>query len=153
MKIITAITLILLLSYTVLPIQKNNATNNKEPNYEEIIKEKYKEVETSKKLNKSWTEGILTEYDLTLDHMKINYTVTDIVKTTDKKTLVCGNLLLIAYAKTSDGSKMRVVSSRAICHLFNKEKIEKVLVINKETNKVLNGWDNSVITLNIRRRE
>jgi hypothetical protein len=129
----------LLAEKNTLPIQQ------REPNYVEIIKQKYKDAETNQKVIETWTEGILKEYLLILDHLEMRYTQIETTKTTDEKTLVCGNLLITAYAKTLDGDKKRVISLRPMCHLFNKEILEKTVLINRQANKVINGWDDSIL--------
>ena len=117
----------------------------KSPNYIEIIKEKYTSAEYGQKAFESWAPGMLSDYGLILDHLEMGYKADGISATTDGKTLVCGQLLIIGYGKTSEGEKKRIISLRSLCHLFNKEVIEKILSINKETNRLLNGWDDSVI--------
>jgi hypothetical protein len=88
---------------------------------------------------------MLKEYGLVLDHMEMHYTETATQKTTDGKTVVCGDLLIIGYGKTLDGDKKRVLSLRFLCHLFNKGDLEKVLTMDKKSNILLNGWNDSIV--------
>ena len=152
MKIIitTILTILgcLLFSYTTSLAQKEipqDQTHQKEPDYIEIIKQGYKTAESNQIVTKSWKTGILNEYGLIFNHLEITYSRIIMVPSIDKKTLLCGNLLIIGYGRTSDGDKKRVISLRSVCHLFNKEVVEKALTMAKEPNKLLNGWDNSVL--------
>jgi hypothetical protein len=146
--IILTILACLLFSYTASLAQKEtpqDQTPQKELNYIEIIRQGYTTAETSKITIESWKLGILNDYGLIFDHLEMTYEGIVMAPTTDEKTLVCGNLLIIGYGRTSDGDKKRVISLRSVCHLFNKEVVEKALTMAKEPNRVLNGWDDSVL--------
>lgn len=149
MKIITvvALTILVCLSFscTALSEHKNTLPIKQETDYEKLIKQNYKEAENSPTLIKSWTIGMLKDYKLILDHLKIEYTQSATSKTTDEKTLVCGNVLIIAHGKTLDGSKKRVISLKLVCYLFNKETLENIVIINTQENKIINGWDDLTI--------
>ena len=146
MKVSTLILIALVfVSFNCVTLGAEKGTLPPEPDYIEIIKDRYKDLETSEKLLESWKTGMLTEYKLFLDHVQIQYEHTTILKTTDDKTLVCGNMLIIAYGKTLDGQKKRVLSLRSLCHLFSKGKLERITIINREDNKLLNGWDDLII--------
>lgn len=150
MKIIAttvlAILACLLFNHNTLLAQKDtpqDQTPQKETNYIEIIKQKYKTVESNQTVTESWKIGMLNEYRLIFNHLEITYEGI-LVSSIGEKTLACGNLLIIAYGKTLNNDKKRVISLSSVCHLFNKEVIEKVLIIAEEPYKILNGWDDSV---------
>jgi len=145
---VLAILACLLFTHTILLAQKDipqDQTPQKETNYIEIIKQGYKTAENDQIVTKSWKTGMLNEYKLIFDHLEITYEGIIIITNIDEKTLLCGNLLIIAYGKTLNNNKKRVISLRSICHLFNKEVIQEALIIAEEPNKILNGWDDSIL--------
>jgi len=138
-KIILLTTLLCLLAnLTALPQEKID--------YEKIIKERYKQAETSPPVVESWRAGMFSNYKLILDHLQITYFLTTESETTDGRILVCGKLFSVGYGKTLDGQKKRVTYLSYTCHLFNKEKLENITVIHASPYIILNGWDDATET-------
>jgi hypothetical protein len=111
-------------------------------NYEKFLQQRYDEVETKEAEAKSstWRAGMLKEYGLILDHVQMRYKAISENVTSDNKCLVCGFLIIVGYGKTQDGVQNRIVSRRAVCHLFDGEKLTNALTIASEPNVLLVGW-------------
>jgi hypothetical protein len=112
--------------------------------YEKFIRDEYKDAEVMGQIAETWRPGMLAE-GLVLDHLEVNYTAAAITETTDDKKLICGRLTIIGYGKLQKtGNKYRVVSVRAVCHLFNGTVLEKGLVTGQNPNIILTDWTDGV---------
>jgi hypothetical protein len=112
--------------------------------YEKFLRDEYKDAELMGQIAETWRPGMLAE-GLVLDHLEVNYTAAAITETTDGKKLLCGRLTIIGYGKLQNtGNKYRVVSVRAVCHIFNGTVLEKGLVTGQNPNIILTDWTDGV---------
>jgi hypothetical protein len=113
-------------------------------NYDKYLSDRYKEVETKPSVVETWQVGLLTEYGLVFDHLVFVFTKSAEAVSTDGKHLISGKLLAIAYAKTRDGEKKRLIQEKDVCHIFLNQTLEKTLTIEQKDHVVKQGWDEGV---------
>jgi hypothetical protein len=113
--------------------------------YEKFLKERYQEVMNNPKDNgvDTWRAGMLREHSLVLMKIEMLYKAVSMAPTNDGRILVCGALQITGFGQMLDGQKKRIISRRAVCHIFKENKLDKALNMGEENNKLLNGWEDS----------
>jgi hypothetical protein len=101
-----------------------------------------KEAET--KNYDAWKKGLKEDRNFILDRLMINYKIADKVKTDDDKIAICGVLTITAFVKDSEGSKLRLVTVKYICYLFNADVIENVVILGQEDPIIIKKWDDKI---------
>ena len=98
-----------------------------------------------------WKKELMSDFNLLLINLTITYKETSENPATflnkDEKTvtgvMVSGIMTIIAYCRTSDNFKKRLINKKQVQHFFDGDKVERVTVTGQEY-EFKNGWDDSI---------